>query len=246
MKKIFIVGGTSDIGRAVMLEFIRNGYYVVATSRSRENADLVANDARIRIQRDSFQFKIFDASRFEDYDLFVGNTLTEHPDIEGLIFVAGVMYSEDAYTSDFQKLNETFMVNTISPIRLIQLFLPAITAHPGGFISVVSSVAGDRGRSSNMTYGASKAAISQYLEGLRQKYSQTSLLVQSVKPGPVATRMTRDMEGLPFLTTPEKVAQDIYNGVTRRKDIVYTPIIWFFIMLVIRCLPTGIFKKLKF
>jgi short-subunit dehydrogenase len=107
-------------------------------------------------------------------------------------------------------------------------------------------VAGDRGRASNYVYGASKAALSAYLDGLRNRLHASGVQVLSIKPGFVDTAMTRGkLKPSRLLATPERVARDIDRALRRRQDVLYTPWFWRPIMAVIRGLPERIFKRLS-
>ena len=110
----------------------------------------------------------------------------------------------------------------------------------------VSSIAGDRGRARNYYYGASKAAFTAMLSGLRQRLNGTQTRVITVKPGFVATRMTENMDLIPALTnSPDECAKMIKRAVDQGSLIVY-PWKWRIIMWIIRAIPEPIFKRLKF
>ena len=94
-------------------------------------------------------------------------------------------------------------------------------------------------------YGASKAGFHTYLSGLRNRMGRSGVHVVTVKPGTVDTAMTWGMDKLPFLATPEKVAGDILKAADRKKDVLYTPIIWWPVMTIIKLIPERIFKKME-
>jgi short-subunit dehydrogenase len=114
-----------------------------------------------------------------------------------------------------------------------------------GLIVGISSVAGDRAKQSNYVYGASKGALSLYLQGLRNRLFPAGVRVLTVKPGFVDTGMTYGMPGLPGLVSPETAARAIFKAIEGRKDIVYVPGFWRWIMLVLKLIPERIFKRLK-
>jgi short-subunit dehydrogenase len=114
-----------------------------------------------------------------------------------------------------------------------------------GFICAISSVAGDRGRQSNYLYGAAKAGLSAYLQGLRNRLFHAHVKVLTVKPGFVDTHMTYGRSGLFLVASPESVAKGIFRAIVKGKDVVYLPWFWRPIMLVVRSIPEGIFKRLR-
>ena len=114
-----------------------------------------------------------------------------------------------------------------------------------GSIVGITSVAGDRGRQSNYVYGASKGGFSLFLQGLRNRLHPKGVHVLTVKPGFVDTPMTSHMaKGLLF-AQPSTVARGIHRAIVRKKDVVYLPWFWRFILLVFVHIPESIFKRLK-
>jgi short-subunit dehydrogenase len=116
-----------------------------------------------------------------------------------------------------------------------------------GMIVGISSVAGDRGRITNPGYNTSKAGLSTYLEALRNRLTRHGVHVLTVKPGFIATDMLRASAGpKPFTVSPERAADDIYQAIRRRKQVIYTHPIWRWIMLVLTHTPSVIFRRLNF
>jgi short-subunit dehydrogenase len=183
--------------------------------------------------------------------------LLDHPDhaaameecfarpVDGVFMAAGVMFPQSECEGDDEKTLLTFQVNLVSVAVLLNRFAERFALQGSGFISCVSSVAGDRGRQSNFIYGSSKAGLSAYLQGLRNRLAPKGILVQTVKPGFVRTRMTAAMPDSPLMAQPEKAARDIVSAIIKRKDVVYTPFFWKYIMLIIRAIPERVFKRMK-
>jgi len=148
--------------------------------------------------------------------------------------------------SDTSELERTLATNfTGAAIVLSHLanYLEKLD-EPAGIIGI-SSVAGDRGRQSNYVYGAAKGGLSLFLQGLRNRLSTTAVHVLTVKPGFVDTPMTEGLDGLFLVASPERVATDIVRAYESRRDVLYTPWFWRYIMLAVRLIPERLFKKLK-
>ncbi len=138
-----------------------------------------------------------------------------------------------------------FETNAASYIALLTLIADRMETSGTGTIAVISSVAGDRGRASNYVYGAAKAAVTAYCEGLRLRLRKHGVHVLTIKPGPVATPMTAHLKLSPLLTaSPETVGRAIVAAVQRRKSTLYTPWYWRPIMAVVRALPESILSRL--
>jgi len=113
-----------------------------------------------------------------------------------------------------------------------------------GTLAVVSSVAGDRGRKSNYTYGSAKAGIDAFLQGLQGRFAGTDIKVVNIKPGMTVSPMTAHMEHGLFWSTAAGIAPGIQRAITRGSPVHYAPGYWRLIMLVIRLLPTRLLAKL--
>jgi len=108
-------------------------------------------------------------------------------------------------------------------------------------------VAGDRGRVGNPGYNTSKAALSTYLEALRNRLSRHGVHVLTIKPGFVKTDMLKAAQwATPFAIEPEQAAADIYRALRKRRQVVYTPGLWRWIMLLIQHIPSFIFRRMSF
>ncbi|MFN7961719.1 MAG: SDR family NAD(P)-dependent oxidoreductase [Thermoanaerobaculia bacterium] len=116
----------------------------------------------------------------------------------------------------------------------------------GGTLCVASSVAGERGRKPVVLYGAAKAGLTRYLEGLDHRYHGQGLKVVCVKPGFVKTGMTAGLPVPPFAGEPEAVAAAMLRALDRARPVVYAPWPWRWVMLVIRHLPRSVMRRVGF
>lgn len=239
---IAVLGATSGIARAAMEAWMSAGREVILMGRSLPALEALARDLEVAAGRRPpvFAWDIADMSghggRFAE--------LAAAHDLGGLFLAAGVMFPQDEGERDAAKTVETFTVNLTGPAVVLNLFAAHFKAKGGGFLCCLSSVAGDRGRASNFIYGASKAGLSAYLEGLRGSLHGTGVKVVTVKPGPIRTRMTAGMGGL-LVASPRTAGRDIVRAVERGRDVVYTPSYWRLIMWVICAIPPSLFKRLK-
>ena len=114
-----------------------------------------------------------------------------------------------------------------------------------GNITVITSVAGDRGRQSNYVYGAAKGMVSTFLQGLAQRLAKSGVHVLDIKPGFVDTPMTAEFDKGALWAKPEKVAQIIKKRIEKRSSFSYTPGFWFVIMTIIKSIPKFVFNRIK-
>ena len=138
-------------------------------------------------------------------------------------------------------------VNLIGAMAWLNPVAEMFQSAKAGQVVGISSVAADRGRVGNPGYNTSKAGLTTYLEALRNRLTRQGVNVLTVKPGFVQTEMLKAAQGpTPLAIAPEKAVQDIWNAMQKRKQMIYTPALWRWIMLAIRHTPSFIFRRLSF
>ena len=135
-----------------------------------------------------------------------------------------------------------YNINLINPILIINHFIPKLSDN--SFISVITSVAGVRGRSKNLFYCSAKAGLINYLSGLRQLLHKRNILVNTVIPGWMSTDSFTENSAKLLIVKPSKAAKIIYKSIYSNKEIVYISNVWRFIMYFINLIPEKIFKNL--
>ncbi len=238
-----ILGATSSMARAFARAVAERGCAVFLAGRDMDDLKATAADCR---QRGAALAEAlpFDARRPEGFAALIARLEREEGQINAAVFV-GSMPDQAAIDADPALIDGVVADNLAGPARFLQMLAPVLEARGGGTVVGVGSVAGDRGRLGNYVYGAAKAGFHTYLSGLRNRLGRAGAHVLTVKPGFVDTAMTWGLEGMFLVAPPEKVAADILRAVDRRRNVIYTPFFWRWIMLVIRAIPEPIFKKLS-
>lgn len=240
---IVLFGATSGIARAVAARLAAEGESLILIGRDPAALESMARDVENSsgVRPACMAWDVLDhaghAGRFRE--------LAASHSFRGIFMAAGVLFPQEECDRDPEKTRLTFETNLTGPAIVLDLFAGHFRALGSGFISCVSSVAGERGRGKVLAYAASKAGLTAYLAGLRHRLAGAGVLVQTVKPGFVRTRMTEGMKS-PLMAEPERVAKDIVKALRRRREILYTPWIWKWIMRVIRSLPEPIFRRMRF
>ncbi|SLN65166.1 putative oxidoreductase [Roseivivax jejudonensis] len=242
-KSVLVVGGTSDIGRAVASAYAARGWHVTLAARDAEAAAREAADLNARHDTSRIETRTIDIL---DTDAFPGflDALPALPDT--VVCVVGAMGEQARAERDPDHAAEVLRTNFEGPALLLEAVAGRFATRGRGLIVGISSVAGDRGRATNYVYGAGKAGFTAYLSGLRNRLAKGGVHVATVKPGFVRTRMTEgmDLPG-PLTATPATVAERIVALEERPRDVVYVLRRWRLVMLIIRAIPEAIFKKLK-
>lgn len=238
-----ILGATSTIARAFARMVSERGDGVLLAGRDMAELELIATDCTHR-GASLAQAMAFDARNADTFGSIIERARDIGDTVSAAVFV-GSMPSQDDIDADPSLIDGTITDGFTGPARFLTMLAPLLEEREAGTVIGVGSVAGDRGRLGNYVYGSSKAGFHAYLSGLRNRLGRSGVHVLTVKPGTVDTAMTWGMDGLPFLAQPEKVAGDIIKASEKKKNVIYTPIIWWPVMTIIKNIPEAIFKKLK-
>ena len=233
-----IVGATSPIARAYAVECAAEGKPLLLAGRNLEEIELIAADLRIR-HHAPIAVERYDAA-LPGEGRRLALTLAGRR-LGAVVAFHGIMGGRDEIAAMLQ-------VNCASVAELFEAVADqSAQAGDKPVLAAVSSVAGDRGRQSNYPYGASKAALDAYMSGLRNRLHLLGLRVVTIKPGFVRTRLTEGKVNprSPLLAEPAQAAADIRCAIEGSADVVYTRWFWRPIMLIIRCIPEFVFKRLK-
>ena len=238
-----LLGGTSTIARYFARQAAERGDGIILAGRDMEDMETTASDCRHR-GAPVAEAIAFDARSPETFTPI----LTRAEQLDGSISVAvfvGSMPAQEEIDADPSLIDGVIRDSFTGPSEFLTSIAPMLEARGSGTVVGVGSVAGERGRIGNYVYGASKAGFHTYLSGLRNRLGRSGVHVVTVKPGTVDTAMTWGMDKLPFLAPPEKVASDILSAVDKKRNVLYTPFIWWPVMTIIRHIPEPIFKKMK-
>lgn len=247
---VLVLGASSPIARAMARRFAEADYAVLLGGRDVEDLERSAADLRLRYGVNAAAIA-FDAMRFEDHEQLIRDAAEKFPGgLAGVVACQGDLTDQAeaernlALARRMIDVNYTSVVSTLNPAASY-FEARAKEGKHRGFIAVLSSVAGDRGRPSNYLYGSAKAAVSAYVQGMRARLANSGIPVLTVKPGFVDTRMIYGRPGTFLVAAPERVADDVYRAVVRRKDVIYTPGFWRWILLAVRSIPEPVFKRMK-
>lgn len=246
VKNILIIGATSLIAESYAQLCAKNGDNLFLVGR-----DLVKLNAikKNLINRGAKRVEIFklDLNDYKNINPMINHLKVKFNKIDVALIAHGTLTNQDIASNDLNYLVKEYRNNSESVIACLSL-LALFFDHQGyGTIAVIGSVAGDRGRLSNYSYAASKAAIETFCSGLRVKMFKRGVNLLLIKPGFVATPMTAKIMFPSFLVAkPEIVAKDIYQSIIKKKGVIYTPWFWYFIMALIRKIPQFIFRKTNF
>jgi short-subunit dehydrogenase len=166
--------------------------------------------------------------------------------VETIVVTAALFAAQEELEQDPLRTGALLAADFTNTVLFCEEARKRLLARGGGTLCVFSSVAGERGRKPVILYGAAKAGLSRYLEGLDHKFRAQGLKVVCVKPGFVKTGMTWGLKPPPFAGEPDDVARRVLRAIDRGWPEVYVPAAWRWVMLVIRNLPRTVMRRIKF
>lgn len=249
-RKVVILGGTKGMGRALARLFAERGDAVFLLGRDEQELDRSARDLAVRAPSPSGQ----PAAAFARCDLEDPSTFEPALDaadaalggFDTVVVTAGLFGTQEKLEADPHFAHRLLVANFAGTVSFCEAARKRLLARGGGTLCAFSSVAGERGRKPVVLYGASKAGLTRYLEGLDHRYRAAGLRTVCVKPGFVKTGMTAGLSPPPFAGEPEAVARTVLSGILKGRPVVYAPPIWALVMLVIRSLPRFVMRRIGF
>lgn len=239
-----IIGGSSGIGEELAKKLASDGTRVALVARSEERLKRVTSALNGENDGQHVYF-VHDVSNTEEVPELLQVIARTLGGLDLVIYTAGAMHpvAFDEYDTgkDLSMLN----VNLNGAIAWLNPVAKRFGRLKSGTIVGISSVAGDRGRSGSPVYNTSKAALTTYLEALRNRIGRYGVKVVTIKPGPVDTPMTKGMSGLLWLISADKAASIILKKARRGVVTAYVPARWRVLMFIFRSIPSFIFRRLK-
>jgi NAD(P)-dependent dehydrogenase (short-subunit alcohol dehydrogenase family) len=243
---VAIVGATKGMGRALARELAARGDALCLLGRDAADLAKSAEDLRVRGPSSKVSTARCDFEDPDDFEAALAEAEAQLGGLDAVIVTAGMFATQDALEADPALLRRVLAVDFTNTVLFCEAARKRLLAKGGGTLCVFSSVAGERGRKPVVLYGAAKAGLTRYLEGIDHRFHRAGLRVVCVKPGFVKTGMTAGLRPPPFAGEPEAVARSVVRALDRGKPVVYAPGIWRWIMMVIRALPRFVMRRIGF
>ena len=238
MNKAIIIGASSGIGRELAKVFSQNGYTVGLTGRRVDLLKSLQNEC----PRTSF-IKNIDVSNQDEATGHLEELIRDMGGLDLIVISSGVGFINPDL--DWKNEKETIDVNVSGFASMAGVAFKYFQKEGSGHIVAISSVASLRGSGEAPAYNASKAFVSNYLEGLRQKAAKArvAITVTDIRPGFVDTAMAKG-EGLFWVAPPKKAAYQIYKAIKRRRKHAYITKRWRLIAWLLKAMPDRLYNKL--
>ena len=241
---VVFLGATGGMGEALARRMAQRGDSLFLLGRSAGSLEDAARDLEVRGARTGHH--LCDLEKPEGFDAALDAAWAFLGKVDAVVVTAALFATQDELEADASLAERLTRVNFTNTVVFCEAARTRLLAAGGGTLCVFSSVAGERGRKPVVIYGASKAGLSAYLEGLDHRFRLEGLRVVTVKPGFVKTAMTAGLEPPPFAGEPDDVARSVLGAIDRGDPVVYAPAPWALVMAVIRRLPRAVMRRVGF
>jgi short-subunit dehydrogenase len=232
--KAIVIGASSGIGRSVAKVLAEHGYDIGLTGRR----VALLKQLQQEIKTPTF-LKPMDLSQPETAMMCLATLIDEMGGLDLVVINAGV--GSTNFELDWENEFHTATVNAIGFMAMANVACKYFMKQGYGHLVGVSSVVGIRGVGKNPAYAASKAFVSNYLDGLRQRVSGTPIYVTDIRPGFVDTALLTKRKGVFWMATPDEAARQIYAAIVKRKLVAYVTRRWNLAAAVFRVIPNSIY-----
>jgi decaprenylphospho-beta-D-erythro-pentofuranosid-2-ulose 2-reductase len=247
MKRVAILGATRGMGRSLARRFVERGDFVAVLGRGDDEVKRSVADLEARgVPGTRVVGVTCDLERPETFKPALELAEQRLDGLDTIVVTAGAFATQDALERDPALAAKVLTVDFANTVLFCEEARKKLLMRGGGTLCAFSSVAGDRGRSPVIMYGAAKAGLSAYLEGLDHKYRRDGLVTVCVKPGFVRTGMTEGLKTPPFAGEPDDVADVVLEAIEAGTPVVYAPPVWRAVMTAIKAMPRFVMRRVKF
>lgn len=244
--KVVMLGATKGMGRALSRRFAERGDQLFLLEHQLDQLRLCARDLEIRGAAVPVNTTYCDLLNPETFAPALETAEKELDGLDAVVVSAGLFGTQEQLENDPLLAERVLTADFTNTVLFCEQARKLLLARGGGTLCVFSSVAGERGRKPVILYGAAKAGLTRYLEGLDHKYRGQGLKTICVKPGFVKTGMTAGLKTPPFAGEPDQVSRLVLRAIDRGRPEVYVPGAWRWVMRVIRNLPRFVMRRIEF
>ena len=244
MKRILIIGATSAIAEHCARIWAANGEALHLVARNEQHVQTIAADLKVRGASD-VTTDCSDLNETVKHEQLLDAAYDALSGVDIVLIAHGTLSNQKICELSVTETLAEIQTNALSTISLLTLIANRFEAKQSGTICVISSVAGDRGRASNYVYGSAKSMVTTFTSGLRQRLYKSNVSVVTIKPGFVDTPMTSEFKKGFLWARPSVVGEKIVEAIDKKKSEVYVPSFWWMVMLIIKVIPSKIFKGIR-
>ena len=241
-RSVLLLGGTSDIGLAVVERLgASRSLRVVLAARPGPRVEQAR--ARLAGAGHDVEAVALDGEDVASHEATVAAAFAPG-DVDVSVLALGVLGDQEAAWQDHAAAVRSAQVNYTAPVSLGVLLAQRLRHQGHGAVVLLSSVAGERPRRSNFAYGSAKAGADAFFTGLREALRPAGVRVVVVRPGFVRSAMTEGLEPAPLAVDPGDVADITVRALRSGRDVVWAPAPLRWVMSALRHVPAPVFRRL--
>lgn len=244
MANILILGATSAIAKHTARLFSADEHALYLVARNENKLSSMKQDMLVRGAK-NINYEILDLADEKEHEKMINRATEAMGSIDTVLIAYGTLTNQSTSIKNYKNTLKELQINCLSVISLLTILANQLEQQKSGCIAVISSSMGDRGRKSNYIYGTAKGALTIFLQGLRNRLAKSNVHVLTIKPRFVDTPMTKNLKKGFLWVSPEVISKGIYNAIKKKREVVYLPFFWRYIMLIIKSVPEKIFKHLS-
>ncbi|MFT5285088.1 MAG: decaprenylphospho-beta-D-erythro-pentofuranosid-2-ulose 2-reductase [Planctomycetota bacterium] len=241
-RRVLIVGATSAVATEVARLYAAHGDRIYLLARNEERLAQLVEELGSNVAG----HETGDLNEFDQNERRVTQAIEALGGLDIALVAHGLLGEQVRSENEFGHAREILETNLLSAVSLLAPIANYMEAQSRGHVGAITSVAGERGRPRNYTYGAAKGGLSRYLQGMRSRLYHQGVHVLNVKLGPTDTPMAADHPKHALFGEKRAVARGIVRALDGRKHVVYLPTVWAGVMAIVRALPEFIFQRFGF
>jgi decaprenylphospho-beta-D-erythro-pentofuranosid-2-ulose 2-reductase len=243
-QSMVLLGGTSEIGRAIVDALASPRLTrVVLAGRPGTGLDQAMDDVATTHHGIAVTTAVLDVEDAATHDPALDAAFNDG-DIDVVILAIGVLGDQGADEVDADAAARVMRINGADSSALALRAYQRLAQQGHGTLVVISTIAAVRPRRANFIYGASKAGLDAFTQGLIELGRESGVQVVLVRPGFVRTRMTEGMAEAPFTVDPSDVGRDVAQAVRKKRSIIYSPAQVAAVAGVLKALPRPVLRRL--
>jgi decaprenylphospho-beta-D-erythro-pentofuranosid-2-ulose 2-reductase len=243
-RRVLILGATSGIAQSVSRCFASEHAKLFLVARDSEKLKALSEDLRIRGAESVETFEA-DLMDYLSFPVIISRALAVWGGLDAALIAHGTLPDQLVVENDPALFRKSIEINYVSVVSLLMELSKTFEQRGAGVLTVIGSVAGDRGRRSNYAYGSAKAALATFVAGLRSRLAAANVQLVLIKPGWINTPMTAHLPKNFLFVSAEYAGRVIYHAMVSPRAIVYCPWYWKWIMRFVRFIPEPIFARLN-
>ena len=242
VQSVLVLGGGSDIGLAIARRLAADRAHIVGLA-VRDPAAVERAASELRAAGTKVEVLSFDADEVDSHEAFVQDAFERLGDVDLAVVAFGVL----GHGAQFERERAVGLARTnfLGAVSVLVSMAERMRRQGHGTLVVLSSVAGERVRKSNFAYGASKAGLDGFCQGMGDALAGSGVDVMVVRPGFVRTKMTAGLHEPPFTSTPDEVAVAVVAGLRAGSQLIWVPPVLRWVMAVARHVPRLVFRRLE-